>query len=117
MFRSLNVSTTLPSSKSRGSPTLTLLGGSESTLGNRKRTVPKVIPAIAAAKDAQATATGEVMNRTRKLRRSSPFFGAGAGLAGIVGLGAAGGGAVTAAAGGVVGLGGGTGSGIASDPS
>src|SRR5215510_14192301 len=101
MLRSLKLSVTLPSSKLRGSPTFTLLGGSERTFGQRKRALPSVQPAIVAVKAAQAIVNGEVSQRTRKFRRSSPFLGgAAAGLAGIGGFGAAGGGAVAAAAGG-----------------
>src|SRR5881409_3554097 len=100
MLRSLKLSVTLPSSKFRGSPTFTLLGGSDSTFGNRKRALPRVQAAIVPMKATQAMAHGEVSQRTRKLRRSSPFLGgAAAGLAGIAGLGGAAGVAVAAAAG------------------
>src|SRR5438128_453309 len=91
MLRSLKLSVTLPSSKLRGSPTFTLLGGSDSTFGNRKRALPSVQAAMVPTKATQAIANGEVSQRTRKLRRSSPFFGgAVAGLAGIGGLAGAG---------------------------
>src|SRR5262245_29599438 len=97
MLRSLKLSVTLPSSKLRGSPTFTLLGGSESTFGKRKRALPRVQPAIVAVKAAQAITNGFVTQRTRKFRRSSPFLGsAAAGFPGIAGFGGV---AVAAAAG------------------
>src|SRR5262245_43992003 len=113
MLRSLNASTTLPSSKLPGSPTLTLFGGSERTFGNRKRALPSVQPAMVAENAAQATANGDVIQRTRKFRRSSPFLAGVAGLAGIGGLAAAGAPGLAAAAG-LAGDGGGAGVGFGS---
>src|SRR5439155_8859835 len=87
---SLNVSVTLPSSKSAGGPTLTLLGGSDRTFGIMNRVVPSNWATMAPQNEVQATAIGDVMKRTKKFRRSSPFLGAGAGLAGIDGFATAG---------------------------
>src|SRR6267142_2016901 len=104
MLRSLKLSVTLPSSKFRGSPTFTLLGGSDKTFGNRKRALPSVQATMVPMKATQATANGEVSHCARKFRRSSPFLGGGAaGFAGIAGFGGAGGVAVAAAAGGAAG--------------
>src|SRR5688572_15958737 len=111
MFWSLNRSLTLPSSKFSGNPTFTLLGGSERTLGNMNRSVPNVMPAIAAAKAYHATANQE--NSPMNDRRDGSDLAA-AGLAGIGGFGGggaagvagAGGFAATSAAGGVAGAGG-----------
>src|SRR3954447_8004467 len=118
MLRSLNLSVTLPSSKSVGGPTRTLLGGSDRTFGYRNRVEPRTHPAIVAVKAAQAMANGEVKKRTMKFRRSSPFLGgAAAGLAGMAGLGGAAAG-TGGAADGAAGCGAGVaGSGIASEPS
>src|SRR5262245_29975009 len=93
MARSLNASTTLPSSKLLGSPTLTLFGGSASTLGNMNRAVPSVMPTMAAVNAVQAMTTESVAILTRNQRRSSLAGGLPAGgLAGIAGLATAGGG-------------------------
>src|SRR5438128_37908 len=83
MFWSLKRSVTLPSSKLAGSPTLTLLGGSERTLGNMNRSVPKTIPAMASENAVQARPSQVMKNN---VRRDGPAFG-GTGLAGIGGLG------------------------------
>src|SRR4051812_37876408 len=117
MFRSLNASLTLPSSKLLGGPTRTLLGGSESTFGYMKRVVPPSQAAMVAINAAQATANGEGMNLTTKVRRASPFFGgAAAGWAGMGGL--AGAAAAGGAADGAAGCGAGVaGSAITSEPS
>src|SRR5437870_3323342 len=53
---------------------------------------------MAPQNEVQATAIGDVMKRTKKFRRSSPFLGAGAGSAGIAGFATTG---AAAAAGGV----------------
>src|SRR5262245_58620458 len=89
---------TLPSSKASGGPTFTLLGGSESTLGNMKRSVPSVIPAIAAVNAVQAK-PNQVPNIavnapviTMKPRRDGPAVFVPAGAAGLVGIGGLGGG-------------------------
>src|SRR5262249_52382196 len=84
-------STTLPSSYCCGSPTLNLLGGSESTLGKRNRMVPSVMASMLAMKAVQATANQLPNIVARKNRRLLTGGLAGA-LAGA-GL-AAGGGAV-----------------------
>src|SRR5205814_371707 len=84
--------------------TLTLLGGSEETLGKRKRTVPSVMPARAAPIVTQPTANQLPNRDRRKKRRDAPP------LAGAAGLAAAGFGGVAgagAAAGGVAGVPGG----------
>src|SRR4051794_17526651 len=121
MLRSLNLSVTLPSSKSLAGPTRTLLGGSDRTFGYRNRVDPSVHAAMVPQNAAQAMANGEVTNRTMKFRRSSPFLAGGAaGLAGIGGLGGAAGAAAATggAAEGAAGCGaGGVGSGIALEPS
>src|SRR6266404_5848162 len=90
MFRSLKSSLTLSSTKSPGKPTLTLLGGSERTLGNRKRTVPRTMPSMDTVRVVQAMAMALPNIAKRKKRRSLPVlagvFG-GAGLAGGAGFG------------------------------
>src|ERR1700687_3049418 len=85
MFLSLKLSTTLPSSNASGKPTFTFDGGSESTLGNRKRTVTSVSTPVEAVRMAQARPIQE--KKERNPRRSAPFFG-GAFAAGAAGLGA-----------------------------
>src|SRR6516162_1186103 len=108
--RSLNLSSTLPSSKLLASPALKELGGSESTLGNKNRKVPRTMPTRVAVRVNQPMP----IQVNRKNRRSCPFAGAfgSGGLGGKAGLGgaAAGGPAVTAvaapeSAAGVLGLG------------
>src|SRR5262245_116656 len=100
MFWSLKRSVTLPSSKPSGKPTLTRLGGSVSTLGKRKRRVPRDIRAIEALKVAQARPNGDRNSLARKFRRSG-LLAAGlaaglaaagaraAGLPGVAGVGSA----------------------------
>src|SRR5438094_9960629 len=88
----LKRSLTLPSSNWVGSPTLNLLGGSESTLGKRKRMQPSRKPTLVAVKATQATP-----NQVTKVRRVLP---AAAGLGGAGFGGAAVAAAVAAAAGG-----------------
>src|SRR2546423_14921520 len=94
MFRSLKSSVTLSSGKSSGKPTVTLLGGSESTLGNRKRTVPSSMPTIDAVNANQAIAIQLPNIENRKKRRSLPVLAGGfrgvARLFGDVRLGALG---------------------------
>src|SRR6516162_2825699 len=107
MFWSLKRSTTLPSSNWSGKPTLTRLGGSESTLGNRKRTVPSVMASSAAVIVVQPTANQLPTRTSRKKRRVLPAGLAGALAAGAAGFGAAGAGLGVTAAG--VGLGAGLG--------
>src|SRR3954451_6873235 len=92
MFWSLNRSSTLPSSYRPGVPTLTLLGGSDSTLGNRKRTVPSVSPASEAVMAVMPRANQLPTSASRKKRRSLPAGWAGALAGGAGGLGEAGGG-------------------------
>src|SRR5258708_1314582 len=82
MFLSLKRSSTLPSSNWSGKPTLTLAGGSESTLGKRKRTVPSVNTPDDPASSVQA----RPIHVNRKNRRSAPFFG-GAFATGFTGAG------------------------------
>src|SRR5579859_7145956 len=95
---SLNLSSTWFSSKLLARPARKVLGGSDSTFGKRKRSVPRVRPTVDATSAAQATPI-HVIN----VRRSAPLAAglAGAGLGGAGGgLGGAGGVAVTAVAGG-----------------
>src|SRR5262249_27034126 len=103
--RSLNLSSTLPSSKLLASPALKELGGSESTLGNKNRKVPRTMPTRVAVSVNQPMP----IQVNRKNRRSFPLGGGGLGKAGLGGA-AAGGPAVTAvaapeSAAGVLGLG------------
>src|SRR4051812_24031671 len=94
-FWSLKRSTTWPSSKFCGRPTLNFEGGSDSTLGTRKRTVPSVRAAIEAEKLVQARAVELVRKASTALRRVGP-----AGLAaGAAGFGAAGAGGRAAVSG------------------
>src|SRR5438309_10750219 len=94
MFRSLKSSVTLSSGKSSGKPTVTLLGGSESTLGNRKRTVPSIMPTIDAVNANQAIAIQLPNIANRKKRRSLPVLaGVLGGAVGFCGTGGFGGGA------------------------
>src|SRR3954447_24652658 len=87
---SLKRSTTLPSSYWSGKPTVNLLGGSDRTLGNRKRTVPRIMPTIDSVSATQAM----LIQLNRKKRRSLPLavggLAGGAGLGGSGGLGAGG---------------------------
>src|SRR5262245_35381239 len=93
---SLKRSLTLPSSKTLGSPTLNLLGGSESTLGKRKRTVPRSMPMMEAVMVAMPMAN-QLMKKRRLVSVLAVGFGGagGAGLGGSAGGVAAGGVAVT----------------------
>src|SRR4051794_18872563 len=86
---SLNRSTTLPSSKSSGKPTLIRLGGSTSTLGYRKRSVPSVISPSEAVIAPQAKANG-LRNRVARNERRSGLLALGAGFGAVAGRGAAG---------------------------
>src|SRR5262249_30687388 len=107
--RSLNLSSTLPSSKLLASPALKELGGSDRTLGNKNRNVPRTMPTSVAVRVNQPMP----IQVNRKNLRSFPLAGVlgGAGLGGKAGLGGAEGGpAVTAvaapdSAAGVLGLG------------
>src|SRR5207245_2799021 len=96
---SLKRSTTFSGSNWLGGPTLNLLGGSESTFGNRKRTVPSSMPIMDAEKAVQAMPNQDpniaASMTTRNVRRACVFAGAfgGAGLGGTAGFGGA---AVTA---------------------
>src|SRR5438132_13095716 len=87
---SLNLSSTLPSSKFETSPALKLLGGSDRTFGNRKRTVPSVMPSIDNVNVVQAAANQEPKKAsvvaTKKLRRVGSFGACAAGLAGTGGF-------------------------------
>src|SRR5262245_35829198 len=69
------------------SPARKLVGGSESTLGKRKRSVPRNMAAMVALKAIQAEANHD----SKKPRRSGPLL---VGLAGGAGLAGAGGCAV-----------------------
>src|SRR5260370_40283813 len=94
---SLNLSSTRFSSKLPTLPARNVLGGSESTLGNMKRTVPSVSPAAEAVNAVQAMANHEPKIALRKKRRSLPLAAdLAGGLAGGAGLAGAGGEAVTA---------------------
>src|SRR4051812_35064072 len=88
MFWSLYRSTTFPSSYPSGKPTFTLLGGSASTFGKRKRSVPRVIKPREAAMVVQAKANQLPTIAKRTPRRSSTL-----GLAGGRGGAGFGGGA------------------------
>src|SRR6187401_2690409 len=59
---SLKRSSTLPSSKPLASPALKLLGGSERTLGNMKRTVPSVRASMERVNVVHAVAIHEPKN-------------------------------------------------------
>src|SRR5262245_18968604 len=98
MLSGLKRSTTLPSSKFSGRPTLTLLLGSARTLGMRKRRVPSVQMAMVPVKVAQAKANQLPNSAKRRPRRSSTLGLAGTGLAAAAGLGAAGVGVVAVGA-------------------
>src|SRR6516165_229250 len=70
-----------------------VVGGSERTFGNMNRSVPSVMPIMAAVKAAHAIANHELNIAARKNRRSGPFAAAlagAAGLTGAAGLGAGG---------------------------
>src|SRR5690242_14239357 len=91
-FWSLKRSTTLPSSYWYGKPALNLLGGSDSTLGKRKRTVPRTMPSIDRVRVVKPIASQLPNRARRKKRRSLPLAGAlaaGLGAAAAAGLGAA----------------------------
>src|ERR1700685_2534475 len=97
----LNLSSTLPSSKAPASPARKVLGGSDSTLGNKKRTVPSVIrprPKLNVHHAVPIHVTAPM-----KPRRvvAAPFAGAlaGAGLGGTGGAAGFGGATVAAPAG------------------
>src|ERR1700722_4900032 len=87
----LKRSSTLASSKLTGSPARKVLGGSDRTLGKRKRTVPKVMSAMPPEKVYQAIPIQ--LKAPRKPRRVVPALAgglAGAGLGGnggVAGLG------------------------------
>src|SRR5262249_638831 len=81
---SLNWSETLFSSKELMSPARNVVGGSDKTLGNRKRSVPRNMAAIDAANVIQAM----VIHWRRKPRRLSAFAG-GLGGTGFAGAGGA----------------------------
>src|SRR6516165_4538338 len=108
-FWSLKRSTTLPSSNWSGKPAFTLLGGSERTLGKRKRMLPKIQPSMVTVKKTQAIAKADVskrMNPRRSLAAPAAGLGGGAGFGGAAGAGlaaAAGGAAVTAVSAGLAG--------------
>src|SRR5207245_9836696 len=97
MFRSLKSSLTLSSTKSPGKPTLTLLGGSERTLGKRKRTVPRTMPSMDTVRVVQAMAMALPNIAKRQKRRSLPVLVGVFGGAGWPGGVLVGGGAVTRA--------------------
>src|SRR5438270_8973509 len=101
----LKRSSTLPSSYWSGVPARKVLGGSDRTLGNRKRTVPRTMATSDAVMVNQPTAIQ--LPKNRKPRRVAPLpppLAGGAGLGGRAGLaGAAGGLAVTAVGGGALG--------------
>src|SRR5438105_10801352 len=78
----LKRSSTLPSSNWLLSPTLNLLGGSDRTLGNRKRTVPSNMPKMAALMAIMPTANQEIRNQRRSWPALAAGFGAAAGLGG-----------------------------------
>src|SRR5438105_9357324 len=101
ILRSLKSSVTLSSGKSSGKPTVTLLGGSESTFGNRKRTVPSTMPTTETVKAVQATPIQVARKKRRSLPVLAGVLAGAAGFAGAAGLDGAGGGA--AATGGVPG--------------
>src|SRR5262249_24209232 len=84
-FWSLKRSTTLPSSYWSGKPALTLLGGSDSTLGNKKRIVPRTMPSMETVKAVQAIAIQLPTMANRKKRRV--LTGLAGALGGAVGLG------------------------------
>src|SRR5262245_47857726 len=102
----LKRSLTLSSSNWSGVPALKRVGGSDSTLGNRKRTVPSVMPTIDAVKVTQPMLAQLPTIDSRKKRRDGGGALAGAaGLGGMAGLGgAAGAGAAAAGATAVSGL-------------
>src|SRR5262249_32537525 len=90
----LKRSSTLPSSNWSGVPALKVLGGSDSTLGNRKRTVPRSMATRDALRVHQAR---PIQLPKRKTRRVLPPFAGGlggAGLGGSAGLGGAAAGAL-----------------------
>src|SRR5262245_22702064 len=89
----LKRSSTLPSSYWSGVPALKVLGGSESTLGNKKRIVPSSMAISEAVRVNQATA---IQLARKKLRRVGPLAAGlgGAGLGGSAGLGGAAAGAL-----------------------
>src|SRR5262249_19595453 len=96
----LNLSSTLASSKLAGTPARKVLGGSDSTLGNKNRTVPRVNRPMPAVKVTQA---GPVqVTLAMKPRRVGPPLAGGLAAAGLGGTG----GAAGFAAGGVAGAGG-----------
>src|SRR5260370_42605893 len=88
-FCSLKRSMTFSGSYWSGKPTLNLLGGSERTLGKRKRTVPKSMPIMEAVKATQAIPNQLPNISAKKERRVLPAL-AGA-LGGDGGFGCAGG--------------------------
>jgi hypothetical protein len=93
VFKSLKRSVTTFSSKFDTSPALKELGGSDSTLGKRKRTVPMTMPSTEAVRATQATLIQEPNSANRKNRRDLPVLAGGlggAGLGGRAGLGAPG---------------------------
>src|SRR5262245_43153499 len=96
---SLNWSVTLPSSKPLASPARNELGGSDRTLGKRKRSVPRNMAVMVAMNAAHPEANQEPYTENMKKRRLGPPLAGGlggAGLAGGLGLAAAAGGAVAA---------------------
>src|SRR5262245_24897249 len=92
----LKRSSTLPSSYWSGVPALKVLGGSDSTLGKRKRMVPRTMPISEAVMVSQPR---PIQLLIRSHRRVLPVLGGalagGAGLGGRAGFGGA---AVTAVA-------------------
>src|SRR5262249_13961302 len=96
----LKRSSTLPSSYWSGEPARKVLGGSDRTLGNRKRTVPRVMAAIDPVKVHQARPIQGPKRVISSPRRVGLPLAEAAGLAGAAGLGGAGGVAVTAVGGG-----------------
>src|SRR5262249_61997669 len=88
----LKRSSTLPSSYWSGEPARKVLGGSDRTLGNRKRTVPRVMAAIDPVKVHQARPIQVPKRVISSPRRVGLPLAEAAGLAGAAGLGGAGGG-------------------------
>src|SRR3954454_15378961 len=78
----LKRSLTLSSSNWSGVPALKRVGGSDSTLGNRKRTGPSVMPSIDAVKVSQPMLAQLPTADSRKKRRDGAAAAALAGAAG-----------------------------------
>src|ERR1700722_10813986 len=93
---SLYLSSTLPSSYESTLPALKVLGGSDRTLGNRKRTVPSSMPSIEADSVTQATAIHELTRESRKKRLPGLTATLAVGLGAAVGLAGVGAAATTA---------------------